>query len=629
MERENPHAGDRMQGLRSKEGALNRELAYSAATALFLFLVFLGNVNAFDFTGYKDCTACHNGTATTGAAIVNVTAMNISIHRDLNNDTSLTLPAGAPNVTKACWACHGNGLEPTGDTRNAHDTWVALKNPWNCSDCHTNKTNGYNTTSGLGNYSAPLIVQHINGTDSVFYSRPTVNASINTSVQCWSCHNESVRYANDSLQSAAPRFENNTDRSNVSHYGTNTTLKPGGYNSNNCTACHMNTSGSTQWYLQQREYVNKTIRHSDNNATFCDKCHNSTNALNLHDENIFYPFYTHYTYDWENDGIQDNGNPTGQPWKFEACFACHGDTTGGGARRTCEDCHLNGSIGPFDNSGTDFNLRTDWNESIPLVWEHIFINATYNDTTASMAYVNGTIDVEVSTGNVSSLVPTSPGNRLSASTCIGWNNNTAGGACHGVPSTNTSDGYYAFSNKSGDINITTREYFPYLYNAPVDWLPDTGNCTYCHLGNASVRRQWGNISVLSTLTSKRIHTSADNASNNQCLACHEENGTKPTNFHARSVNNGTGGPDCAGCHDVGKASGVPDVDIAAMNLTSSSIHNNLSGKNTNPNTTILTDEVDKACWACRLPHEQDRRLRRVNGPWQLLGPHHSPAHKRH
>jgi hypothetical protein len=320
---------------------------------LFLFAlisVFPGGVYAQDFNDYKNCTKCHNKTASAGYAKINETALNISIHRDLNNDSSLTLPAGAPNVTKACWACHGNGTEPGGSTPGEHDGWPNLKNPWNCSDCHTNKTGGYNSTTGRGNYSAPLVLQHLNGTDGSYYNALTFNITINTTVQCESCHNNSVGYSNDIAGSP----ENNTNRSDVSHYGNNQSIKPGGYNSTNCTVCHRNTAIGRQWSLPQAlPYINYTIRHGDDNATFCGKCHNSTSADNLHAEKLFKPFYTHQRYDWEDDDDNEdkNGVNKGQRFKQESCYACHNETqvTDLYPSKNCEDCHLNNSVGPYNS----------------------------------------------------------------------------------------------------------------------------------------------------------------------------------------------------------------------------------------------------------------------------------------
>jgi hypothetical protein len=243
-------------------------------------------------------------------------------------------------------------------------------------------------------------------------------------------------------------------------------------------------------------------------------------------------------------------------------------------------------------------LRSDWRESIPIVYEHIFSNISYTNTTGNIVNANAT--VEVDSGNVSALPSydeLSEKFPLWNSSCFGWNNYTQEGFCHGVSWQNTTDGYYAFSNKSADFNLTRESFYPYYYNAPVDWLPDTTNCTYCHLGSDSVRLQWGNATNISASNANRNHTSIDTVSESKCWECHEDTGSEPTNFHALSVNNGTGGPDCVACHDIGK-SDAPDVDVSKMNLSSSSIHNNMSRKNTNPNTTILTQEVDKACWAC-------------------------------
>jgi hypothetical protein len=59
------------------------------------------------------------------------------------------------------------------------------------------------------------------------------------------------------------------------------------------------------------------------------------------------------------------------------------------------------------------------------------------------------------------------------------------------------------------------------------------------------------------------------------------------------------GPDCVTCHNETAnpaISGIAIIHVSAMNLSSASSHRNLTAGITN--TSFISDEIDKACWAC-------------------------------
>ncbi len=187
-----------------------------------------------------DCVSCHD-IGRTDATDVDVSVMNSStaVHRLLNNRSTDPGNTSDPDQqynwnNRRCWACHSNGSMPSNVSMGNN-----FLNPYLCYDCHTNKTGGLNAT-GQGNYSAPGIYEHFNNTDTSMTPDITPNA------QCWQCHNNSVLDTND------PEFGfllTNYDRSNVSHYGTNTSLNPGGSNTTNCVTCHKNETIAKKWYL--------------------------------------------------------------------------------------------------------------------------------------------------------------------------------------------------------------------------------------------------------------------------------------------------------------------------------------------------------------------------------------------
>ncbi|MDO9097808.1 MAG: hypothetical protein Q7U60_06780, partial [Candidatus Methanoperedens sp.] len=119
-----------------------------------------------------NCSACHNVGGSAGAGkLVNFTAMNSSnaIHSRLNINAST--PSGFNASNFKCWACHGNGSEPSVHPDN-------YQSPSKCVDCHVNRTNlNYTPNSTLLN-----VTQHYwNGSNIT-----TANAT-----SCYACHNRS------------------------------------------------------------------------------------------------------------------------------------------------------------------------------------------------------------------------------------------------------------------------------------------------------------------------------------------------------------------------------------------------------------------------------------------------------
>ncbi|MDF1557571.1 MAG: hypothetical protein P1P80_05255, partial [ANME-2 cluster archaeon] len=71
-------------------------------------------------------------------------------------------------------------------------------------------------------------------------------------------------------------------------------------------------------------------------------------------------------------------------------------------------------------------------------------------------------------------------------------------------------------------------------------------------------------------------------------------GGAPENLHVPPLNDGVdGGPDCVLCHDVSANFGIATVDAISTQLGGHALLNENA-----TNRTKLTDEIDKACWAC-------------------------------
>jgi cold shock CspA family protein/cytochrome c-type biogenesis protein CcmH/NrfF len=549
------------------------------------------NVNAVVGDGIHntgDCGACH--ASSSRDIFVNFSAVNRSFHGRLNENASNSTPLTWGNVTKACWACHGDGSQPSGHPSN-------YKSPWNCTDCHTNGTGGLNASTGLGNYSAKAVFEHFDNTSA------GMDIDIVTSVGCVDCHNNSVVDANDTVYRSIVQ----TGRSNVSHYGVTDYLTPGGLSSSNCSACHRNQSAAELWGVPARYpftnniFGDRTIRHSgnetnSNSSVYCKKCHNTstgTTYVNLHAKRLTKAvprgknLSVHFYFDWEGDDYAE-AEPF-PPW--ESCPPCHNNSgvMGEGANaadaKVCEDCHVinesnspKGPNGPYRGPIGGFELRPDYigNEEqlgIPIVKEHINAPDYYTSQ-----------DVNIST-NLSEIF----GSTLVRSTsCLGFNASSGNGSCHGVAweVRSLAGDFFAFNkNRTKRENNAT-----YHYQLIVDYLPDSRNCTFCHLStDSTLRDYWGNATYIPNST-KRAHNETQNS---QCYDCHA-GGSAPYNFHSTNVNPGIGGADCGavGCH----ADLTKDifVNFSAVNR---SFHGRLN-ENASNSTPLTWGNVTKACWAC-------------------------------
>jgi hypothetical protein len=171
--------------------------------------------------GGANCTNCHNigGIAGTGM-LVNISAMNDtnSIHKDLNSGASTSLPS----ENKKCWACHGNGTEPS----SGHP--ANYNRPYNCTDCHVTGQNlNFTPTSTLLN-----VTQHYWNGSSIHTSNATT---------CYAFHNKSEMMLGLNLDpdgSADVYGGANGGNASTSHYGRKRTDYPAEDTNSYCNQCH-------------------------------------------------------------------------------------------------------------------------------------------------------------------------------------------------------------------------------------------------------------------------------------------------------------------------------------------------------------------------------------------------------
>lgn len=216
-------------------------------------------------TGGPDCKACHNigGSA---PKLINFSIANNSGHKNLNSGASSTV--GVDN--KKCWACHGDGTQPSGHPSN-------YKTPVPCENCHT----------GTGGYSAPLVKEHIQNGDEV-----------KTTAICMICHNNSGMFLTGGIGNVTHYIKNITDITTTpyGHFGT--------IDSTNCLICHNGQyTGNTSWDRPVDITTSLKRQHTETTNVQCDLCHKDNNVSTL--ANV----------DFHNSSVKNVGGPN--------CIECH------------------------------------------------------------------------------------------------------------------------------------------------------------------------------------------------------------------------------------------------------------------------------------------------------------------
>ncbi len=244
-----------------------------------------------------------------------------------------------------------------------------------------------------------------------------------------------------------------------------------------CTSCHKIRHGTT-----------------GNN---CENCHyNTTFSNGKHPEKPFSPGFMHDSFDWEGD----NANEKGADRLNESCPVCHVKMTDHTSPElnVCEDCHV--KLNPELSSLA--NVRPDITKYIPVVYSH-YTGSPINVTDQS------------SLGNT-------------RSSCFGFDAATGEGSCHAVTFGNKAKagGYFSFNTNYTGTLFNRGD--PYHWNSPVDYMPDSKNCIFCHIQeNENIRKAWG---APKALPSDSQHS---NVGNKDCWGCHVEGELK--SFHGKEI----------------------------------------------------------------------------------------------
>ncbi len=182
-----------------------------------------------------ECTSCHRPGGLASKQI-DINAFKKSVHANLNNRTNST--GVIDPINKACWACHGNGVQPLTHPEE-------YLSPRSCALCHSFTTA----------YNAPEVRGHTKAGEN-----------LTVKISCESCHGNNL-----------VKTRLNSTRANVSHYGEKVI-----YNSTDCLSCHGNLTNATKWGDAAQVYS-----HARNGS--CTDCHSAGRIETLHDVNLTVP----------------------------------------------------------------------------------------------------------------------------------------------------------------------------------------------------------------------------------------------------------------------------------------------------------------------------------------------------
>ncbi|MDI6888659.1 MAG: cytochrome c3 family protein [Methanocellales archaeon] len=305
------------------------------------------SVSADGGMGGPDCVHCHDikGGDEGHKGHVDVSAMNQtnSIHVNLNSGVSTSLNPD----NKRCWACHGNGTQPSG-----HGHPSNYKSPYICLDCHISGG------SQVEKYNAPIVFEHYrNGMDI----KAATNASTDV-LACISCHqnvNEMV------LSNSDPDYGHNitdVDKDGVQggpnctyHYGRKRTdLQTGTPPYTNCSYCHQNASTAFPFVNADLKNLENHTPRITNPSCVDSRCHD---VGRIHNSTLKMPTTVDYTLCTDCHGGKSRHNDTLD------CTKCHGNATNkihpilylasDGTFSTsnvsavnCISCHQEGYMGP-------------------------------------------------------------------------------------------------------------------------------------------------------------------------------------------------------------------------------------------------------------------------------------------
>jgi len=548
--------------------------------------------------GGPDCIGCHDigGYA---PYHVNVSVMNSTdaIHRNLNSDASATVDAD----NKRCWACHGDGSQPSDHPSN-------YRTPYQCPDCHVDAV-GRNT-----NYSPNNTVMLV---DEHYWNGTNITTDVTS---CYACHNRSEMMlpgGDPDNGSGSVYGGANGGNLSVSHYGRKRGDLAGLENTTGyCGYCHQNTS--TTFPVTHTSMNNHTVTGTpgcnDANCHVGGRIHNSTLDKTMRCVNCHTDVVSELVLGYNNNSAPTGrnmtlprdtivsglawGEPPAEPLASSGMYARHANpnSTGGnpaGAARDpnyiCLNCHSDiiRANGDWRNQNWDTEQGC---KTCHYLWYSV---AVYRGVMLTMMPNAHNLSIPRCTDCHTQLTPTTfehevidgdPPKNYGRVPRIGlWLNSSV----HYRMTLNTTSSHptsdrgclvchtgvnFTINYTASPINITINS-----YNGSHLW-DSKPYCTKCHYIN-------GSQSGVAPSPVGHQGLGLVDGNNSQCKRCHSQ-----TNNHGHDLARGSW-PDCVDCHDLGGV--APKVNLTAMKL---GVH---AGLNSNVgNTTELTDPLDKACWAC-------------------------------
>jgi hypothetical protein len=338
--------------------------------------------------GGPDCgnTGCHDSLADSRG--INWTSVQTGIHRNLNHNATNTSNLSGGEVTKACWACHGDGTNSSGDHAYG-PKGTSVMNPYTCNDCHVYGGAAYNRyRPSISENPKVTVSEHL---PSSYLSTADIRTNSTGTGDCKDCHKNNVdEKANDTQQGiggARPVM------ANVSHYGRNDSLMTPTINSTNCTYCHFSTDSALRERWGNASYIGPVHNGADgSDLSACDGCHNNSGAVSLHDAVL----------DMAGSGSNcttscHNSVSFSRYVNMTALnLSVHANLNGGG-KRACWACHGNGSE---PASGHPPNFATPWNctdchlegnYSAPIVTSHIPGGSLSTSTSCATCHANSAL----------------------------------------------------------------------------------------------------------------------------------------------------------------------------------------------------------------------------------------------
>ncbi|MFZ3059177.1 MAG: hypothetical protein WA102_05495 [Candidatus Methanoperedens sp.] len=516
--------------------------------------------------GGPNCVDCHDTGGIVLLSHVNVTATNdtSAVHKNLNSGASASNTTAYYSNNKRCWACHGNGSEPS---PNAHPT--NYKTPYNCTACHLQSgSQNFNFTP---NSTLLNVTQHYwNGT----------NISTANATSCYACHNKSemMILANDPDNGSGAVYGGaNGGNNSTSHYGKKRTDLASLDSTTYCSYCHNNATNNVTFYVSD---LNNTILNHSARATM-PLCSDSTchNTGRIHNSTLAKPV--------SNDTF---------------CSTCHG--IGGSAATNnkaqhktlyCTECHA--------NSTTATRAGRDIHAIKYLLQNNTF--STSNSSAVNCVTCHQTYSVDSSLGSFTAFKITTPlhhSDNISNGSVWGsyWTTpQTACIYCHNDTKHN--------ATPLGRILLWNPNY--QMYGS----IGTNASCSDCHYGSDSNYTQMNSTFVSAGLRTPPEITNGTNWNgtglnyynhsfsiydDQTCKACHGSLLSSTANMSGFTHNVAIGvrgGANCTACHNIGGFAGAGRlVNFTVMN-DSLAIHKNLNSNATSPSG---YPSINFKCWAC-------------------------------